>query len=162
MIIQPVRGGFAEAARQREHARNYDKKRQLRIKSGQREGRSSNWSQGGFLSSGLDDYHANDHVEGTMQGPDGRPVAFAGRVVRVHEDGMRAVQLVGLDSATLLAMQGVDDDDPSPLPSASKEAGSSANSGSNGRNSTMQSVADGYQSPLPSASNRARSSANKV
>jgi hypothetical protein len=161
LTMQPVGRNFTQAARQRQHGRNYDKKRQLRIKSGRREGQSSNWSQGGFLSNGLDDYHANDHVEGTLQGPDGRPVAFAGRVVRVHDDGMRAVQLVGLDSATLLAMQSTEDDNLAPLPSASSRAGSSAYRKSSDGNPTKKSRDDDSRPPLPSASSRAHSSANR-
>ena len=125
MSIQPVRQKFAHN-HQRKHERVYDKKRQLRIKSGEREGRTSNWSEGGFLSSGLDGYGANDHIEGTMEGPGGAPVRFAGKVVRVDDEGRRAVQLVSLDSAALLTMQSTDSDNSAPDSNASSRAYSSA------------------------------------
>ena len=126
MSIQSVRGPVAAAASRRRHKRIFDKNRQFRIKSGDREGHTNNWSEGGFLSSGLENYGANDLVEGTMEGPDGKPVQFAGKVVRVQDDGMRAVQLVGLDSAALLTMQSADSDDTAPDSSASSRAYSSA------------------------------------
>ncbi len=126
MSIRPVEAKLTHNFR-RKHERVYDKKRQLRIKSGEREGRTSNWSQGGFLSSGLDGYDADDRIEGTMEGPRGGPVRFAGKVVRVQEDGMRAVQLVGLDSDALITMQSEDSDNRTTDSSASSRAYSSAN-----------------------------------
>ncbi|MDP6589584.1 MAG: PilZ domain-containing protein [Alphaproteobacteria bacterium] len=133
MSIRPVEAKLTQDFR-RKHERVFDKKRQLRIKSGEREGRTSNWSEGGFLSNGLDDYHANDHIEGTMEGPGGAPVRFAGKVVRVQEDGMRAVQLVSLGSAALLTMQSTDSDDSAPDSSVSSRAYSSADKVSGGSN----------------------------
>lgn len=117
---------MADAAWQRQHQSIGDKKRQLRIKSGKYEGRTSNWSQGGFLSDGFEGHSTDDSIEGTLVGSDGRPVAFNGRVVRVQENGMRAVQLVTLDSATLVAMQGAEESEKIPGASASNRARSSA------------------------------------
>ena len=126
MAIQPVRRSFAETARQRRHERINDEKRQLRVKSGAGEGRTSNWSEGGFLSSGLGGYSKDDLVEGTIERPGGRRTGFSGRVARVEEDGMRAVQLVSLDSAALLAIQSADSEDKTPGSSASSRARSLA------------------------------------
>ena len=47
--------------------------------------------------------HANDPVGGSLQEPSGRPMSFACRV-SCPLDGVRAVQLVGLATATLLMM----------------------------------------------------------
>lgn len=113
MSIRPVSGNSPRAADQRQHERIYGKDRQLRIKSGKKEGKTSNWSQGGFLADGLDEYELNDQVEGTMEGPGQTSRRFAGKVVRVQDDGKRAVQLVSFDSSALLAMQGADADDKS-------------------------------------------------
>lgn len=101
----------ARIANQRRHERVYGKDRQLQIKSGNQEGSTSNWSQGGFLSDGLDDHHRNDQVEGTIEGPGRNAGRFTGRVIRVQSDGQRAVQLVSFDSATLIAMQGAKNED---------------------------------------------------
>ena len=61
-----------------------------------------------------------------MEGPGGAPVRFAGKVVRVDDDGRRAVQLVSLDSAALLTMQSTDSDNSAPDSNASSRAYSSA------------------------------------
>ena len=50
----------------------------------------------------MEAYDADEAVEGTLQAPDGKPTRFKGKVVRVDEDGMRAVQLVNFDSDALL------------------------------------------------------------
>jgi hypothetical protein len=102
---RPVSGNFARGAELRLHKRVYDNVRQLRIRSGDRVARTSNWSQSGFLANGLSDYGANDRIEGTMQKPGGAWVKFSGKVVRAPEDGTRAVQLVKFDSTSLLTLQ---------------------------------------------------------
>ncbi|MBT3628116.1 MAG: hypothetical protein HOM52_03020 [Rhodospirillaceae bacterium] len=110
MSIRPISGNSPRTADQRQHERVYGKDRQLSIKSGKKEGKTSNWSQGGFLADGLDEYELNDQVEGTMEGPGQTRQRFAGKVVRVQDDGKRAVQLVSFDSSALLAMQSADDE----------------------------------------------------
>jgi len=96
---------------QRQHKRIYGKDRQLQIKSGRQEGNTSNWSHGGFLADGLDEYDVDDNVEGVMEGPDHRSGHFSGKMVRVQDDGQRTVQLVSFDSSALLAMQGAESDE---------------------------------------------------
>jgi len=128
MNIRPVNGNSTRSANQRRHGRIYEKDRQLRIKLGRREGRTSNWSQGGFLANGLDDYDLGDQVEGMIGGPGRGRSGFTGKVLRVLDDGQRAVQLVSFDSAALLALQGADQ------PNASNQAGSSADRESDGSN----------------------------
>ena len=126
MTIQPVRRSFAETARQRRHERINDKKRQLRVKSGADEGRSRNWSEYGFLPSGLGSYSKDDLVEARLRGRAAGAPDFPAGVVRVEEDGMRAVQLARLDSAALLAIQSADSEDKTPGSSASSRARSLA------------------------------------
>jgi hypothetical protein len=46
-----------------------------------------------------------------MEGPYHRSGHFSGKVVRVQDDGQRAVQLVSFDSSALLAMQGAESDE---------------------------------------------------
>ena len=106
--IRPVSGNITRSAKRRRHQRVDDIERQLSINTGERKGRTGNWSRGGFLADGLDDYRTDDRVEGIMEGRSGDRVKFSGKVVRVQDDGMRAVQLVSFDSAALLAMQGTE------------------------------------------------------
>jgi hypothetical protein len=136
MSIQPMRNPAAPVNRRRSE-RVHSGERQLRVKSGKQEGQTGNFSQDGFLADGLDDYQKNDTLEGTLHAPDGGQARFSGKVVRVEEDGMRAVQLVNFDSAALLMFQSADAPSATPVASASSRAYLSANkeSGDSNRDS---------------------------
>ena len=81
MSIQSVRNSAA-AANRRASKRVYDGGNQLRVKATHGEGRTNNFSREGFLADGMENYEADDAVEGTLQAPDGKPARFKGKVIR--------------------------------------------------------------------------------
>ena len=77
----------------------------MKLTVGERELETVNWSVGGFMAHGLDDFELKDRFTGMME-PKGGPVSeFTGQVTRVEDDGARAVRFVEVDLSTLLALQ---------------------------------------------------------
>jgi hypothetical protein len=79
--------------------------RQLKLKVGDQELETLNWSVGGFMAHGLEGLETKDRFTGVMQPQDGPSSEFTGQVTRVDENGARTVRFVEVDLATLIAMQ---------------------------------------------------------
>ena len=96
----------AKQNERRQHQREYDAKRQLKIIVNDQEILTENWSIGGFRSYGLFRYDKKDRFQGLVARADGGPgIPFVGRIIRVEEDGARVVSLVEIELDDLLALQ---------------------------------------------------------
>ena len=77
----------------------------MKLRVGERELETLNWSVGGFMAHGLEGFEPRDRFTGMMEPPGGPSCEFTGQVTRVEDDGARAVRFVEVDLSTLLAIQ---------------------------------------------------------
>ena len=77
----------------------------MKLRVGEREIETLNWSIGGFRAHGLDDLELKDRFTGKMEPQEGPSCEFTGQVTRVDDDGARAVRFVEIDLSSLLALQ---------------------------------------------------------
>lgn len=76
----------------------------MKLRVGERELETLNWSIGGFRTHGLDDLEFKDRCTGKMERRTAHPVNLPAKS-RVDDDGARAVCFVEIDLSSLLAIQ---------------------------------------------------------